>query len=247
MFSARFWNGNTPLLQVRGRMTKVVLVIVADRRSYYRMIVTSDSTVCNRCVKIRSYETLVNHGNLTVIKVVCRALLSIVVFQHNSLLILVVLLGTLNLLLGAQQCTTAVTYVAHILDTLSDGRMYYLICAWTLVRGSRNNCILRSHVVVSAEFLIHLWWLCYVICTMIDGYRLRAAHTVEWDSHFLIRRTYFQVGRRIVSYKSLMTLTGGSLKVIAQYPVRVNIYKLLVSLPVNRSLWMLSDWRHLLL
>jgi hypothetical protein len=115
------------LLQVRGRMTKVVLVIVADRRSYYRMIVTSDSTVCNRRVKIGSYETLVNHGDLTVIKVVRGTLLSIVVFQHDSLL--VVLLRTLNLFLGAQQCTTAVTYMAHILDTLSNGRMYNLICA----------------------------------------------------------------------------------------------------------------------
>ena len=44
-----------------------------------------------------------------------------------------------------------------------------------------------------------------------------------------------------------MTLAGCRLEIIAEYPIRVNISKLFIPIPINGSLRMLPDGRHLIL
>jgi hypothetical protein len=56
---------------------------------------------------------------------------------------------------------------------------------------------------------------------MILIHRLGTTHTIERDSHLLIRSSYVQIWGRVIAYETLMTLACGSLKIISscQNPV----------------------------
>jgi hypothetical protein len=56
---------------------------------------------------------------------------------------------------------------------------------------------------------------------MILIHRLGTTHTVERDSHLLIRSSYIKIWGRIIAYETLMALACGRLKIISscQNPV----------------------------
>lgn len=243
VFSARFWNRNSSLLFAWRRQPKMFMV-VTNRWSDNALIIASYSTICNGSINVGSNETLIYHRDMAVIEVICRALLSIVILKNDYPMLLI--LYTLRLFLRTQEGSSAITYVVYILHTLANCLMNNFIISRALVGRSGSYCVLWSHIVVAAEFLINLRRSCDVVIVI---HRLRAASSIERNSHLLIWSSYIQIWRRVITNKTLMTLACGCLKIVSasQDPVWMNVNKLTSSVSINRSLGVLSNRWHLLL
>ena len=218
-----------------------MFMVVSNGRGNNAVIIASYSAICNWGIKIWSNETLIYHSYMAVIEVISGALLSIVIFKHDYCMLLI--LYTLRLLLGTQKGPSTIANMADILHTLTNCLMDNFICSRALMGRCGSYCVLWSHVVVTAEFLIYLRRPCDIMIM------IHTSSTIERNPHLLIRSSYIQVWWRIIAYETLMTLACSCLKIVptCQDPVWMNINKLTCSISINRCLRVLSNWWHLLL
>jgi hypothetical protein len=117
-----------------------LFMVVTNRRRNYALIIASHSAICYGGIKVRSNETLINHGNMAVVEVISWTLLSVVIFKYYNSMLLI--LYTLRLFLGTQQGPSTIAYMAYILHALANCLMNNFISSRALVGRSRSDCVL---------------------------------------------------------------------------------------------------------